>query len=193
MFSYCVTWYTIFNLYLFTYSALIHGLSEAGDLGGARKVYEEMVGRGVRPDVVTCNAMLNGLCKAGNVEECFELWEEMGKCSLRNVRSYNIFLKGLFENGKVDDAMMLWDGLLEADSATYGVVVHGLCWNGYVNRALQVLEEAEHREGGMDVDEFAYSSLINALCKEGRLDEAGGVVKLRISVAVNLILMFVMW
>ena len=31
---------------LFTYSALIHGLSEAGDLGGARKVYEEMVGRG---------------------------------------------------------------------------------------------------------------------------------------------------
>ncbi|KAL2957927.1 hypothetical protein AAZX31_18G178500 [Glycine max] len=119
---------------LFTYSALIHGLSEVGNLGEARRVYEEMVGRG-----------------------------------------------GLFENGKVDKAMVLWDGLTEADSATYGVVIHGLCRNGYVNRALQVLEEAEHRGGG--VDEFAYLSLINALCKEGRLDEAGGVVKLRISVA----------
>uniref|UniRef100_A0A0R0FDR5 Pentacotripeptide-repeat region of PRORP domain-containing protein n=1 Tax=Glycine max TaxID=3847 RepID=A0A0R0FDR5_SOYBN len=111
---------------LFTYSALIHGLSEVGNLGEARRVYEEMVGRG-----------------------------------------------GLFENGKVDKAMVLWDGLTEADSATYGVVIHGLCRNGYVNRALQVLEEAEHRGGG--VDEFAYLSLINALCKEGRLDEAGGV------------------
>ena len=59
--------------------------------------------------------------------------------------------------------MVLWDGLTEADSATYGVVIHGLCRNGYVNRALQVLEEAEHRGGG--VDEFAYLSLINALCK----------------------------
>lgn len=36
--------------------------------------------------------MLNGLCKSGNIEECFELWKKMGKCGLRNVRSYNIFL-----------------------------------------------------------------------------------------------------
>ncbi|KAL2337015.1 hypothetical protein Fmac_011461 [Flemingia macrophylla] len=156
---------------LFTYSSLIHGLSEAGNLGGARRVYEEMVRRGVRPDVVMCNAMLKGLCKAGKVEECFELWEEMEKWGSRNVRSCNIVLK-------VDEAVSLWDGLSEADAATYGVVVHGLCRNGCVNRALQVLEEAGCRGGGVDVDALAYSAMINALCKEGRLGEAGGVVEL---------------
>ncbi|MCI94774.1 pentatricopeptide repeat-containing protein, partial [Trifolium medium] len=45
------------------------------NLDGAKRVYKEMVLRGVKADAVTCNAMLNGLCKAGKVDDSFELWE----------------------------------------------------------------------------------------------------------------------
>ena len=43
---------------LFTYSALIHGLSEVGNLGEARRVYEEMVGRGGRIKVLRTSSQI---------------------------------------------------------------------------------------------------------------------------------------
>ncbi|RZB52786.1 Pentatricopeptide repeat-containing protein [Glycine soja] len=147
-----------------TYRTLIGGVAKSGDLGFALEVFDEMRERGVELDVVCYNMIIDGFFKRGYFVKAGEMWERL-------LREESVFPSvGLFENGKVDKAMVLWDGLTEADSATYGVVIHGLCRNGYVNRALQVLEEAEHRGGG--VDEFAYLSLINALCKEGRLDEA---------------------
>ena len=61
-----------------------------------------------------------------------------------------------------------------ADTTTYGVLVHGLCKNGYLNKALQILKEAENARA--DLEAFAYSSTINGLCREGVLDEAARLV-----------------
>ena len=100
---------------LFTYSTLIHGLCKSGNVDVASRVYAEMVESGVSPDVEVYNALLNGYCQAGKIKESFELWDLMGKESLCNAVSFNIFIRGLFDNGKVDEAMSIWAHEFEKD------------------------------------------------------------------------------
>lgn len=87
----------------------------------------------------------------------------------------NIMLKGLFDSGMVDEATDLWellekDALCSPDMVTFGTLIHGLCENGFANKALKILEEAW--TSGKELDVFSYSSMINGLCKDGRLDNA---------------------
>ncbi|KAG7033785.1 Pentatricopeptide repeat-containing protein, partial [Cucurbita argyrosperma subsp. argyrosperma] len=143
---------------LFTFSSMIHGLSKAGNSDAAEKIYLETIDSGLSPDVPTYNTMLRGLFRAAKLSKCFELWEEMG----------------LFDNKKVEEAICNWQLLhkrgLRADSRTYGVLIHGLCKNGYLNEALRILKEAENEDA--DLDTFVYSSMIHGLCKKGRLEQA---------------------
>ena len=135
---------------LFTFSSMIHGLSKAGNSDAAEKIYQEMIDSGLSPDVPTYNTMLRGLFRAAKLSKCFELWEEMGKNNCCNIVSYNILIQGLFDNKKVEEANCNWQLLhkrgLRADSTTYGVLIHGLCKNGYLNEALRILKEAENED-----------------------------------------------
>ena len=54
------------------------------------------------------------------------------------------------------------------------MLIDGFCKNGYLNKAIHILKEAECQKADLDV--FAYSSMINGFCKEGRLYEAFAVV-----------------
>ncbi|KAJ8484762.1 hypothetical protein OPV22_017247 [Ensete ventricosum] len=97
------------------------------------------------------------------------------------VRSHNALLDAFvrarrWDEAEVEDAMILWEQLqqhkaLRPDSITYGVLIHGLCENGYINKALQELKKAEEGEDKI-LDVFAYTSLLDGLCKDGRIDEA---------------------
>ena len=65
-----------------------------------------------------------------------------------SVTTYWSLIRGLFENRKVDEAISIWELLPEkgccTDSTTYGILIHGLCKNGYLNKALSSLKEAEN-------------------------------------------------
>ncbi|KAM3340767.1 hypothetical protein P3S68_028401 [Capsicum galapagoense] len=148
---------------LFTCCALIHGLCELGNVNGAERIFKKMIETGLSPDVVVYGALLNGYCKVGEIKKCFELWEVMGIEDCRNVTSYNILMRGLFENRMVDEAISIWK-------------LMGENGNGSLNKALNVLQ-AEN-EGERCVDLYAYSSIVNGLCREGRLDEATAMLDL---------------
>ncbi|XP_026378083.1 pentatricopeptide repeat-containing protein At1g05670, mitochondrial-like [Papaver somniferum] len=85
-----------------TYNSMMDGLCLVGRLEEAIKLFDSMVDRGLEPeefhynvlldgaiprwkmqafgqspDEVVCNAVLNGLCKNGNMEEAIELFESL--------------------------------------------------------------------------------------------------------------------
>ncbi|KAB2621985.1 pentatricopeptide repeat-containing protein [Pyrus ussuriensis x Pyrus communis] len=163
---------------VFSYGTLINGLAKGGKLSDALDVYNILIERFLRKgDSVSAN----------------EIWERLVKDSevYPNVITYNVVVNGLRKCGKtndrgpdffllvkVDEAISVWRLMCEkacvADTTTYGVLVHGLCKNGYLNKALQILKEAENARA--DLEAFAYSSTINGLCREGILDEAARLV-----------------
>ncbi|KAG6769566.1 hypothetical protein POTOM_025214 [Populus tomentosa] len=96
----------------------------------------------------------------------------------RKVVSYNIFLRGLSENRKVEEgsgAVSVWELMRRkgsgANSTTYGVLIHGLCKNGHLNKALTILKEAEDERDKLDA--LAHSSMVEALGMVHQMDNHG--------------------
>jgi pentatricopeptide repeat protein len=69
------------------------------------------------PTVMSYNAVIDGFCKAGRMQEGFEYLEKMGERNLSpNVASYAILISGYIELGELQEAksflldacQMLW-------------------------------------------------------------------------------------
>ncbi|XP_068667780.1 pentatricopeptide repeat-containing protein At3g09060-like [Aristolochia californica] len=182
-----------------TYHILIKGFVKRGkfekpraiirsDLDNALDLFEEMPQAGVDPDIICYNVMIDGIRKNEHVPDSFTYCTMIhGLCEMGNVEGtaelcYKMVEKGsmpdvvtcLFEKGQVEDALKKCEGLpetgLNPDANSYGILIHGLCENEYVAKALPILKEAEDKNAELDV--FAYTSMINGLCDEGRLDDA---------------------
>ncbi|KAB2621996.1 pentatricopeptide repeat-containing protein [Pyrus ussuriensis x Pyrus communis] len=106
--------------------------------------------KGVLPDVVVHNAMLNGLCIAGNTKE---LWEVREAC-VADTTTYGVLVHGLCKNGegildeaarlvgkKIGMALNMWHQALdkgfEPNVTMHNIVIHGLCSAGKAEDALQ--------------------------------------------------------
>ena len=59
----------------------------------AREVFDSMELRGLVPDIVTYNSLLNGYCKKLEIEEALHLFQEIIRKDLKpNVITYNTML-----------------------------------------------------------------------------------------------------
>lgn len=106
-----------------------------------------MNGRGIAPELVTCNTLLNGWVRAKKMDDAkkvFEIW--------RRIRSptINIMIKGYVCVGKVDDGLRLF-GEMSAkrprpSEKTYAAPMPGLCDDaGRKEEARKVLNEMAER------------------------------------------------
>ncbi|KAJ6383078.1 hypothetical protein OIU77_031492 [Salix suchowensis] len=62
-----------------TYVTLLDKFSDCGDLVRVKKVWTEMEADGYAPDVVTFTILVKALCKAGRINEAFDLLDTMRK------------------------------------------------------------------------------------------------------------------
>ncbi|KAI7989559.1 Pentatricopeptide repeat-containing protein [Camellia lanceoleosa] len=60
-----------------TYTVLVHGLCNKGQLENAHKVLEEMDKKSMAPNVLIYNTLIAGYFKEGNLQEAFRLHDEM--------------------------------------------------------------------------------------------------------------------
>nr|ABD28636.1 Tetratricopeptide-like helical [Medicago truncatula] len=82
-------------------------------------------------------------------------------------------LKVLIKEGRALDAYKLLMGVqddLPVMYVDYGVVIHGLCKGGYLNKALDLCTLIEKK--GVNLNIVIYNSIINGLCHDGCLIEA---------------------
>ena len=65
---------------------------------------------GLRTDVVTCSALLNGICKSGRIQETKDLFSEMKGSGLTpDAITYNILIGSYYEEGNSQDVSQLLD------------------------------------------------------------------------------------
>ncbi|KAI3446347.1 hypothetical protein Pfo_003012 [Paulownia fortunei] len=180
----------------YSYNILIDGLCKNDMLPDARRVVSLMITGGVSPDVATYSTLLQGYCRKGKKVEANKVLNEMirGGCS-PNTYTCNILLHSLWREGKIAEAERLMQKMNERgdglDTVSCNIVIDGLCRSGKLDKAVEIVSEMwTHGSAALGnlgnsyiglVDEnrkeclpdmITYSTIINGLCRDGRLEEA---------------------
>ncbi|KAF7120110.1 hypothetical protein RHSIM_Rhsim13G0117400 [Rhododendron simsii] len=182
------------------YSAIINSYCREGRIDRAKELLGEMITKGCSPDVVTYSAVVHGFCRIGEVDEAKKLMQVMNKQGCKpNTISYTALLNGLCRSGKSSEAREMMNLSEEEwwtpNGITYSVVMHGLRREGKLSEACNVVKEMIRkgevtwmlRYRYVDValsllddmylndrrpDTVTYTTIINALAKKGRIEEA---------------------
>ncbi|KAF8401945.1 hypothetical protein HHK36_012896 [Tetracentron sinense] len=147
-----------------TYNCLIRGLYSSGQWKEATRLFNEMVDRkisqngdlslheffneiqacGQRPDLVTYNLLLDGLCQNQCLDEAMTLFHLIEDSKFKpNIITYGILIDGMCKAGKLKAAMELFCSFpakgLEPSVSTYNIIINGLYKEGLLDEANELL------------------------------------------------------
>ncbi|CAJ1936290.1 unnamed protein product [Sphenostylis stenocarpa] len=182
---------------IYTYNIMVDGLCRNHMLSDARGLMDVMISNGVYPDTVTYTTLLHGYCSKGKVFEAKHVLHEMIRNGCQpNTYTCNTLLHSLWKEGRTLEAEEMLQKMNEKcyqpDTVTCNIVVHGLSRNGELDKAMEIVSEM-WTNGPTSLDKgnsfatlinsisnvsnclpdgITYTTLINGLCKVGRLEEA---------------------
>ncbi|XP_004306198.1 PREDICTED: pentatricopeptide repeat-containing protein At2g13420, mitochondrial-like [Fragaria vesca subsp. vesca] len=132
------------------YTVLVCGWCKIGRFDTAERFLEEMIQRGVEPNVVTYNVFLDGICRRASLHP-----EERFQRTIRDAQ-------------KVFDEMSSRG--IEPDVTSFSIVLHVYSRAHKPELCLDRLKEM--REKGICPTVATYTSVVKCLCSCGRLEEA---------------------
>ncbi|KAF7083282.1 hypothetical protein CFC21_087091, partial [Triticum aestivum] len=182
----------------YTYNIIVDGLCKEGKSFDVRRV-EDFVRSGVMtPDVVTYTSLLRAYCSKGNTVAANRILDEMAqKGCAPNLFTYNVLLESLWKAGRTTEVERLLERMGEKgyslDTTSCNIIIDGLCRSSKLDMAMDIVDEMWN-EGSLALgrlgssfsslasdsflskkclpDRITYTTLMNALCKEGRFEEA---------------------
>ena len=81
---------------IITYSLLVNGYSNTGEVDRAEKVFRKVRERGLAVDVYLYTTLINGYCRTGKMKQAFMLFDECVEKGLKpNERTYGALINGL--------------------------------------------------------------------------------------------------
>ncbi|RZB65434.1 putative 3,4-dihydroxy-2-butanone kinase [Glycine soja] len=133
--------------------------------------------RSVAPCHVTLTILINCFCHVGKVALAFSVFGKLLKRGLPyDVVTVNTLINGICLNGAVSTALKFHDEMLadgfEFNEITYGTLINGLCDAGKTKVAVRLLRMIQHCVFNVKPNVVMYSRIIEALCKEGLVNEA---------------------
>ncbi|KAH9667621.1 hypothetical protein KPL70_021108 [Citrus sinensis] len=125
---------------------------------------------GCRPNVTTCDTLITGLRRTGNMNLTLKLHQEM-------VNGMGDFGDKLCKKTKLVEANRLLELMMQRGLNpvifTYTPLLNGYCLVGKVNVAIALFDSMARK--GFMPDVFSYSVLINGYCKNFNVEEAMNV------------------
>jgi pentatricopeptide repeat protein len=165
---------------LHSYTALLMAWCNAKNLVEAGRVWNEMLYKGMKPDVVVHNTMIEGLLRGQRRPEAvkmFELMKVKGPCP--NVWTYTMLIRDHCKRGKMDMAMRCIEDMdevgLQPDVATYTCLLVGYGNGKRMDRVTAILEEMTQK--GCPPDAQTYNALIKLLTNRKMPDDAAKIYK----------------
>ncbi|KAF8720061.1 hypothetical protein HU200_024833 [Digitaria exilis] len=163
-----------------SYTALVMAWCNARNLVEAGRVWNEMLEKGMKPDVVVHNTMIEGLLRGQRRPEAVKMFELMkAKGPPPNVWTYTMLIRDHCKRGKMDMAMWCFEEMQEArcqpDVATYTCLLVGYGNAKRMDRVTAVLEEMTQK--GCPPDARTYNALIKLLTNRNMSDDAARIYK----------------
>ncbi|WJX10474.1 hypothetical protein P8452_01192 [Trifolium repens] len=157
------------------YNALIHGVCREYRIKEAFDLMNEMVDKGVDPNVISYSTVISCLSDMGDIDLSLAVFGRMfvRGCS-PNVHTFTSLIKGYFVRGRLGDALGLWNLMIQEgvwpNVVSFNTLIHGLCSNGNMDEAISVWNQMEKDFVRPNVT--TYSTIINGFAKSGDLISA---------------------
>ncbi|KAK6918654.1 Pentatricopeptide repeat [Dillenia turbinata] len=182
-----------YGLDLFVSTAFVDMYGKFGEMGCARKLFDEMSERSqvswtalfvgyVRcgdisnaselfssmpeKDSAAYNAMIDAYVKLGDMSLARELFEAMPE---RNVVSWTTMISGYCNNGDVDSARLLFDEMPEKNLFSWNAIIGGYSQNKQPQEALRMFNELQ-AQTGFEPDKVTIVSILPAIADLGALE-----------------------
>ncbi|KAJ4910676.1 Pentatricopeptide repeat-containing protein [Raphanus sativus] len=161
---------------LITYSTLMECLFKHSRCKEAMELFEDMISKeGISPDPVIFNVMINGFCRAGEVERGKMVIEFMKKNGCNpNVYNYSALMNGFCKEGKIQEAREVFEEVketgLKLDTVGYTTLMNCFSRSGQIDEAMELL--GEMKASRCRADALTYNVILRGLCSEGRTEEA---------------------
>ncbi|XP_027363818.1 pentatricopeptide repeat-containing protein At5g57250, mitochondrial [Abrus precatorius] len=165
----------------FVCSSVISGFCRIGKPELALGFFQNATGSGLlRPNVVTCTALVGALCKLGRVDEVCDLVQWMEKEGLGlDVVLYSAWAYGYVEGKDLVEVFRRMREMVEKgfdhDVVSYTILVDGFSKFGDVEKSFTFL--AKMIKGGCRPNKVTFSAIMSAFCKKGKVEEAFTVFK----------------
>ncbi|XWS60559.1 hypothetical protein CRYUN_Cryun07bG0046300 [Craigia yunnanensis] len=144
-----------------------------GEIDRAVAVFSEALGKGLKPNIIMYNSLIEGLSLQGLILQALQLMNEIYDVT-PDVITYNSVLNGLCKTSKSEDVMETFKALTEKvcipNVITYNILVESLRKARKVNEAVNLLEEIGKK--GLAPDIVSFGTLIHGFCNNGDLDGA---------------------
>ncbi|GAB2217576.1 hypothetical protein Drorol1_Dr00000775 [Drosera rotundifolia] len=165
---------------VFLYNRIMDALVKTGHLDLAMAVYRDFKEDGLGEDNVTFMILIKGLCKAGRVDEMFDLLGRMRTTLCTpDVFAYTAMIRVLVAEGNLDGCLKIWEEMrrdqVQADVVAYTTLIKALCIGNRVSKAYEFFREMKER--GYLIDRAIYSSLTDGFVASGMVSSACDLLK----------------
>lgn len=139
---------------IITYSTMLHGYIEEGNVEGIFKTKGKLEESGLCMDVVACNILIKALFMVGAFEDARALYQAMPEMDLNaNSITYCTMIDGYCKVGRIEEALQVFDEYrmsLVSSVACYNCIISGLCKRGMVDMAIEVITELGEKGLALD-------------------------------------------
>ncbi|KAI3967408.1 hypothetical protein MKW92_049185 [Papaver armeniacum] len=158
-----------------TYTILMMGWGDLGDSDETRKLFDEMLDRGCKMDLVAFNTLLESICRGGKPAEAYKLFREMGSCNLKpDAFTYSIFIHAACEADDIHSAIRVLDRMkrynLVPKVFTFNTIIKLYVKNEQLDEAYLLLDEMI--EGGVNPDVWSYNAILAFHCNRTEVNQA---------------------
>ncbi|XP_071936539.1 pentatricopeptide repeat-containing protein At2g13420, mitochondrial-like [Coffea arabica] len=145
------------------YTILIYGWFKVKKIEMAEKFFKEMVQKGIEPNVVTYNVMLNGICRKASLHP-----DERFEKVIRNAEKVFVEMR---------------DRGVEPDVTSYSILLH--VYSRAHKPALSLEKLKMMKDRGICPNVATYTSVVKCLCSCGRIEDAEVLLDEMVSNGVN--------
>ncbi|XP_026399112.1 pentatricopeptide repeat-containing protein At5g12100, mitochondrial-like [Papaver somniferum] len=153
----------------YAYNKAVHQLEKI--IEDAGNMFVKMLNKIIKPNKITYNTLIDGYCKAGDLNKAFEIREQM-VCSgfVPDLLAFNTFLSGLCRVNQLKEVRELLN-----EMKMYGFVPDGFTSSSLIEAfsklgdsdGLLAVFEAMLR-GGVQLNAYTCCPLLKGICKEGK-------------------------
>ncbi|KAK9138720.1 hypothetical protein Sjap_009314 [Stephania japonica] len=158
-----------------SFNIVVRGLCRLGLISSAFELFDGMGSFDCSPDVVTCNTLIDGFCRAKDVDRGYEfLMQIQSRTGFSpDVVSYTSVISGYCRLGRMEEASAILDEMINKgimpSSFTFNILINGFGKIGNMRSAVTMYERMLSR--GCIPDVVTFTSLIDGHCKIGETEE----------------------
>ncbi|KAK8938151.1 Pentatricopeptide repeat-containing protein [Platanthera guangdongensis] len=137
-------------------------------------IFKSLLDKGYFKGVKGCNVLLSFLCKAGRLNEAYDVLNKIKKTGEKpDISSYNLLLEALCREDLLRPAKKLWDEIFvngcSANLQTYNILIKKFAQVGESKEGLGLFDHMLRK--GVVPNDVTYSSSMKLLCQENRMHE----------------------